>query len=237
MSAALAWTLLSGLAAGVAHVVGGIDHVAALLPLSVGRRWRAFALGARWGAGHSAGVLVIGALAVLLRERLDLGAVTHWGERLVGMMLIALGLLGVRRALRLQVHAHAHAHEGVAHAHLHLHAATDHAEPRAHEHRHTAFWAGTVHGVAGSAHVLGVLPAVAFDSRAASAAYLVAFAAGTVAAMGLFAGVIGAVSSSAGRREERRLRGLLGAASAATVLVGALWILLPLMGYELPELL
>ena len=36
--------VLSGLLAGAVHVVTGVDHMAALLPLSVGRRWRA------WGA-------------------------------------------------------------------------------------------------------------------------------------------------------------------------------------------
>ena len=36
----------SGLVAGGVHVVTGVDHLAALLPLSVGRRARAFVLGA-----------------------------------------------------------------------------------------------------------------------------------------------------------------------------------------------
>lgn len=229
MNAALALTLASGLAAGALHVAGGIDHLAALLPLSVGQRGRAFGLGARWGLGHSAGVLAIGALGLLLRERLDLGAVSGWGERMVGVMLIGLGLLGIRRALRLEVHAHRHEHDGMTHAHLHLHGpAGAHAAAAGvppHQHRHTAFWAGTVHGVAGTAHVLGVLPALALGSVAASGAYLLSFAMGTVLAMGAFAGLVGAGSARAAERAPSRLRGLLGAAGAAAVLVGLVWLL------------
>ena len=66
-------------------------------------------------------MLVIGALAVALREHFDLGLVEAWGERLVGLLLVAIGLLGLRRALRLTLHAHPHDHDGQAHAHLHLH--------------------------------------------------------------------------------------------------------------------
>ena len=240
MNAALELTLASGLAAGALHVMGGVDHLAALLPLSVGRRWKAFGLGVRWGIGHSAGVLAIGALAVLLRGRLDLDAVGGWGERMVGVMLIAIGLLGLRRALRVEVHAHRHEHGGLAHAHLHVHGpAGAHPAPTGappHEHGHAAFWAGTVHGIAGTAHVLGVLPALALGSAAASGAYLLSFAVGTVLAMGAFAGLVGAGSAHAAERAPLRLRRLLGAAGAAAVLVGLVWLLLPALGRELPAL-
>ena len=52
-----------------------------------------------------------------------------------------------------------------------------------HRHDHTAFFAGSLHGVAGTAHVLGVLPALALPGAAASGAYLVGFAFGTVLAI------------------------------------------------------
>jgi ABC-type nickel/cobalt efflux system permease component RcnA len=164
--------IATGLVAGAAHVVAGADHLAALLPLSVGGRLRAFRLGARWGLGHSAGVALVGASLLLLRERLDLHAVGAWGERAVGVMLIGLGLLGLRRALRIEIHSHDHDHGLGAHSHLHLHVpAADEAEGHRnslHRHDHTALAAGTLHGVAGTAHVLGVLPALALPGAAAS---------------------------------------------------------------------
>jgi ABC-type nickel/cobalt efflux system permease component RcnA len=237
----------SGLTAGAVHVITGADHLAALLPLAVGRRFRAVGLGVRWGLGHSAGVLLIGALGVALREQFDLAAASAWSERLVGVMLVAIGGLGIRHALRLEIHAHAHAHgDGDvesetagdrAHVHLHLHgpearrAPGDHAaESGLHDHRHTAFFAGTLHGVAGTAHILGVLPAVAMPSAWASGVYLLAFAAGTVAAMGAFTGLVGEGSARVSTGTPLLLKRLMLSAGALTVLVGVAWIAIPIFG-------
>lgn len=220
----VAW---SGLLAGGVHVVTGIDHLAALLPLSVGRRLRAAGAGLRWGLGHSAGVLVIGLLAVALRERFDVHAAGAWGERLVGVALMALGALGVRRALRLRVHAHAHAHapDDAGHAHLHAHFADDLGDHAAHarRHGHAAFAAGTLHGVAGSAHLLGVLPALALPGWPAAGTYLLTFALGTVAAMAAFAALVGEGSARVAGTP-RLARGFVLAAGAATFAVGGVWL-------------
>jgi ABC-type nickel/cobalt efflux system permease component RcnA len=230
----VAWT---GFAAGAAHVVTGVDHLAALLPISIGRRFRAFFLGARWGLGHSAGVLLVGSLGLAFRSSLDLELVGSVAERLVGVMLIALGGVGIRRALGLRLHSHVHEHDGTRHAHLHAHVASDPAPGRhagneeLHRHRHTAFFAGTLHGVAGTAHVLGVLPALALPGWSASAGYLAAFAVGTVLAMGVFALLLGASSSAA---SDASLRRTLIGASSLTVLVGLGWLALPFLGLELP---
>ncbi len=227
----LALIVWSGAFAGALHVVTGIDHLAALLPLSVGRRLAALGTGARWGVGHSAGVLCVGLLAILLRERFDVHAAGVWGERLVGLTLIALGLLGVRRALRLQVHAHAHEHDPRAprneHAHLHAHFGlnlSDHSLAR--HHGHAAFAAGTLHGVAGSAHLLGVLPALALPGPFASGAYLLAFALGTIAAMAVFAGLVGESTARAAGPSPALARGLLLTAGLLTAAIGACWLAL-----------
>ena len=226
----LSLVVVSGLLAGAVHVVTGVDHLAALLPLSVGRRLQAWSVGARWGLGHSAGVLVIGLAAVLLRERLDLAVVEAWGERLVGVMLVALGAWGLRRASGL--HVHEHEHEGQAHAHLHAHAhaaAADHHDPSARHHGHAAFVAGVLHGVAGTAHLLGVLPALALPGWPASLAYLLAFAAGTIAAMAGFAATVGEGSVRLGAGVGR-LRQLAMAAGLLTIAVGLGWLGLALAG-------
>lgn len=228
---ALAWVAVSGALAGAMHVVTGVDHLAALLPLSVGRRFRAFGAGARWGLGHSLGVLLIGLLALLLRDRLDLRLVEAWGERLVGAMLVGLGLWGLRTALRVRVHAHAH-HHGEAGEHLHVHAHLPGAEAHdalSRHHGHAAFAAGTLHGVAGTAHLLGVLPALALPSLPASATYLLAFALGTVLAMGSFAGLVGAGSARWAGSGPGRLRLVMGAASVATIVVGLAWLVLAVL--------
>jgi ABC-type nickel/cobalt efflux system permease component RcnA len=236
-SAELFLAAWSGFLAGSLHVASGVDHLAALLPLSVGQRRWAFAIGAGWGLGHSAGVLVIGVLGLLLKQRIDVAATSGWAERGVGVMLVALGVLGVRRGLRLGLHTHLHVHDGVAHAHLHVHGpATKHAVagpasetapgPQAtpHRHHHTAFAAGILHGVAGTAHVLGVLPALALSSVVASIVYLLTFALGTVMAMAVFAAVVGEGTARAAERAPALLQRLTYGAGAASILVGLIWI-------------
>lgn len=213
--------VLSGLLAGAVHVVTGVDHLAALLPLSVGRRLRAWGAGVRWGLGHSAGVTLIGLAAVLLRDRLDLALVEAWGERLVGVMLVLLGAWGVRRAGGL--HAHVHSHDGREHSHLHAHPAAPGHDSQARHHGHAAFVAGTLHGVAGTAHMLGVLPALALPGPVASLLYLAAFALGTIVAMGTFAALVGEGSARVAVGTAR-LRGLAVAAGLATMAVGLGWL-------------
>jgi sulfite exporter TauE/SafE len=217
---------LSGLLAGLLHVVSGPDHLAAVAPLAVRGHRRAWLAGARWGLGHSAGVALVGLLALALREVLPVERLSSISERLVGVLLIGIGIWTVRRALRVQVHAHAHEHDGSRHEHVHFHA-PDHAHPpaeTAHVHTHAAFGIGTLHGFAGASHFLGVLPALAFSSHLESVLYLVAFAGGTVVAMAAFSSVLGWVAHALGAHRARAYRGLMGACAATAFGVGGWWL-------------
>jgi hypothetical protein len=222
---------LAGLIAGLLHVFSGPDHLAALAPLSLRAGRRAWAVGLRWGVGHAAGVMVIAALAFGLRQVVHLESISGWGERLVGATLIVLGLWGLRSLFRERLHAHPHRHDEGDHVHFHVHRPGQaHDAPQAHAHVHAAFWVGTLHGLAGTAHLVGILPSLALPTARETAGYLGAFAVGTLAAMTLFAVVLGWLS-------ERGLglyRWALGGASALCALTGVAWILLPLLGIPLP---
>jgi sulfite exporter TauE/SafE len=214
---------IAGLLAGSLHVLSGPDHLAAIAPLAVDTRRRAWATGLRWGIGHSAGVLVVGLLSLWLRDLLPLERISSWSERLVGVLLIVIGFWGIRKATR--IHVHEHEHDGERHVHLHSHTpGQSHESLSSHSHRHTAFGIGTLHGLAGSSHFLGVLPALAFSNVADAIAYLVAFGIGTVIAMAFFST---AISSMAGRVTNRTLKGyrnLMCCCSVATLLVGGYWL-------------
>ena len=153
---------LAGLVAGALHVFAGPDHLAALAPLSLKARRRAWAVGLRWGVGHSAGVVVIAIIAFGLRQAIDMEGFATLGERLIGATLILLGIWGFRSLCKNRLHAHMHEHDGMEHVHFHVHRADeDHNAPRAHAHTHAAFWIGTLHGLAGTAHLIGILPSLA----------------------------------------------------------------------------
>ena len=221
---ALLPVLLSGLTTGVIHVFTGPDHLAAVAPLAVEKRDAGGRIGLTWGFGHSAGVIAVALVALLLRELLPLERLSTWSERLVGVVLIAVGLWAVRKASKIEVHGHAHAHQGDAHAHLHAHVDV---KPHAHhrgEHVHAAMAIGVLHGFAGSAHFLGVLPALALPSRVAAVSYVLAFAAGTVLAMGGFGAMIAAVVTRTTIPGTRFYQGVLAIMGALSIAVGVYWL-------------
>lgn len=219
--------LFTGFIAGLAHVLSGPDHLAAVAPLALESRSRAWKAGLRWGLGHSSGVLLVGLLFLFLRDLLPRELISSWSERLVGVVLIAIGVWGFRTALKKRVHVHEHEHDGHGHVHVHLHGAdTAHppAEPKSHVHTHTAFAVGTLHGLAGSSHFLGVLPALAFPTRREGYAYLGAFGVGTVLAMICFALVIDMISRGLAASGVRAYQRLMYACSVAAVGVGVYWL-------------
>lgn len=220
--------LIAGLAAGCVHVLSGPDHLAALLPLATdSRSGRAWVAGARWGLGHVGGVLLVGVAALLLREAFPLAWVSTWSERLVGAMLVAIGLWAVRQAFRIQIHVHEHEHDGVQHAHIHVHGASRHVPGRTggHAHGHAAFAVGVVHGLAGSGHFLAVLPALALPALAAGA-YLTAFGVGTIVAMAVFTCSMGWMAARFARRAAAVHRVMLAGSGALAMAVGVVWIAL-----------
>jgi len=223
--------------AGLTHVVSGPDHLAAVAPLAVEGRKSTWLLGFRWGLGHASGVIMVGLLSLLLRGVLPVDLLSSWSERLVGVVLVGIGLWGMRQALTHRLHMHEHSHHGFTHVHAHLHdAATAHAHahepattptgaiPLTHVHTHTAFAIGALHGLAGSSHFLGVLPALAFPSNLEAVTYLTAYGMGTVLAMGSFSSVVGLLSRRFALQSARAYTLLMAGCSGLALIVGGYWL-------------
>jgi hypothetical protein len=204
--------LLTGLVAGVGHVLLGPDHFAALGPFSVEAHQGAWRVGLRWGMGHALGILVVALFFVTAADWLDVGAFAAAGDYLVGGVLIAVGGWGLR---------HARSSADVA--------AKDHA---VHTHLHTtaALSIGTLHGLVGTGSTLAVLPAMGMHSWHESGVYLLGFGAGTVAAMTGVAWALGLLALRAER--EHTYRWLLTLASVAALAVGLVWLALAVAGLD-----
>lgn len=219
--------LLSGLAAGAVHVITGPDHLAAIAPLALDKWKKAIAIGFRWGLGHSSGVLLVGLLALIARELIPVEVLSGWAERLVGVLLIGIGIWGLRRSLQTRLHAHEHTHDGTTHVHFHAHGqreAHPPVEKKAHSHAHAAFVVGTVHGIAGGSHFVGVVPALLFTNRVDGLMYLSAFGVGTVLGMIAFAAALG-LASQRMEHHPTRLRWVTSGASASAIALGCYWII------------
>jgi hypothetical protein len=215
---------LTGAAAGLVHVLSGPDHLAAVAPLAVDGRRRGWVAGWTWGLGHASGVVVVALLGVILRDLLpSIDALSAWSERLVGVALIGIGFWALRRSLRIGAAPHRHG----AMTHDHLHVRRGPAWMRTLGHAHASFCMGVLHGVAGSSHFFGVLPALALPGTAASVLYIGSFGVGTVAAMTIFAAAVGSIS---GRRQytPSMQRVMMTGAALLAMAVGGVWLTAPM---------
>jgi hypothetical protein len=209
-------TVLSGALAGLVHVLAGPDHLAAVAPMAIAGRGRGWFAGFSWGVGHTSGVVTAAFLAVLLRDVLPpIDLISSWSERLVGGALIAVGFWALGRAL--SIGDAPHVHNGAAHDHVHVRRG---GVARRIGHAHASFFMGVLHGVAGTSHFLGVLPALAMPTQAASVAYIAAFGMGSIAAMTGFGAAVGAAPGP------RTHRAFMLTASALAFVVGSAWLII-----------
>ena len=189
-----------GLVFGLRHATE-VDHVVAVSTIVSQHKnvLRSAAVGAMWGAGHTASLLVIGALVLLLRVAIP-ERVSSWLEFGVALMIIGLGISALWRALRRssEVHVHQHSHDGLSHKHVHFHEKQTRHEPSSHSaHSHDVSrigWKplliGTMHGVAGSG-ALTLLVLTQISSPWVGMLYLGIFGLGSIVGMLLMSGLIG----------------------------------------------
>ena len=209
--------ILSGILAGFIHVISGPDHIAAVAPIAVDQTRDRWKTGAVWGIGHTTGVWLVGIGAYYLRDWLPVEMLSYSSERLVGVALIGIGLWAGRKAIRNTVHTHTHDHDGAHHTHIHIHAR------ESHRHAHTTGGIGLLHGIAGSSHLFGVLPALGLPTASDTLTYLLAFGISSVVAMSGFTWFIGQIIL----RFEHRVNGyrlVLGGSAVTALIVGCFWL-------------
>ena len=189
-----------GLVFGLRHATE-VDHVVAVSTIVSQHKnvLRSAAVGAMWGAGHTASLLVIGALVLLLRVAIP-ERVSGWLEFGVALMIIGLGISALWRALRRssEVHVHQHSHDGQSHKHVHFHEKQTRHKPSSHSaHSHDVSrigWKplliGTMHGLAGSG-ALTLLVLTQINSPWVGMLYLGIFGLGSIVGMLLMSGLIG----------------------------------------------
>ncbi len=190
--------LLLGFVLGMRHATDA-DHVVAVTTIVSDQPslWRASGIGALWGIGHSATILLVGGAIILFRltipPRLGLAM-----EFAVALMLIVLGGINLRASHRAAAHGHVHGPSLNA------------ARP---------LLVGFVHGLAGSAFI-ALLVVAAVPGAWLGLAYLGLFGLGTVAGMALITVAIALPSMLTAHRFVRMQRYLRLASGVASVAFG-----------------
>lgn len=215
-------SIITGLLAGFIHVLSGPDHLAAVAPIAADLKQKSFSTGLRWGVGHTAGVIVIGLIALFFQDIFQsIELISSNGEKIIGITLIAIGLWGINRAAKLNVHSHTHSHENFEHAHYHAHNGKE--KHTSHFHTHTAVIVGTLHGVAGGSHIFGVLPALALPTHFDAIIYLISFGIGTISAMAIFTFLVGLISNSVVNFKELFFKKMMIGISCVSIVIGIYW--------------
>lgn len=192
-------TLLGlGLLFGLKHATE-VDHVVAVSTIASQQRnvLRSALVGALWGAGHTASLLIVGVIVLSLRIAIP-ERVSTWLEFGVALMIIGLGTAALWRALRKRsdLHVHEHSHDGMSHVHIHFHESeTRHEAARKHSHAVSVVGVkpvliGMMHGLAGSG-ALTLLVLTQIGSAWVGFLYLAIFGLGSIVGMLLMSGLIG----------------------------------------------
>lgn len=237
--------IIFGFIAAFIHVVSGPDHIAAVGPLAINTKFRPWLIGMSWGIGHLTGMLLIGVLFYYFRDFIPVDWISANSERLVGIMLIVIGIWGIGRIFfnKIKEHKHVHKHTSYnivyVHKHDHEHShnhilehAHSHADGHTHTHKHAerqtytaALGIGILHGLAGVSHFLGILPTIAFASNFDSAMYLIGFGIGTIFAMVLFSFILGIIGKKTVKLKEKTVFNTISLIiGLSAIFVGIIWI-------------
>lgn len=176
---------------GLLHALDA-DHILAVSVLSSNKASfkKSMRYALRWSLGH--GLILVSIMMLIYYLGFDLPAeVTAVAEQVVGLVLIVLGLVLLYQIRKQNLHLHFHKHEGKQeHAHWHKHEDKD-TKKQNHRHEHKAFFIGGLHGLAGSAPLLAVIPVAKADQLLLSFLYISVFSLGVFLAMVCFGGAFG----------------------------------------------
>jgi len=181
MLAELIPLLLLGFGLGLMHALDA-DHIMAVSVLSSRSPSikKTLLYSANWAIGHGGVLLVSGALLFGLGLSIP-PALQQGAEIGVGVMLIILGIMCVVRIRQEKLTLAVHSHGDLVHAHWHK-SGQEHVALNVHK----PALVGVLHGLAGSAPALALIPAVASGKSTHAMVYLVIFSLGVMLSMLVF---------------------------------------------------
>jgi ABC-type nickel/cobalt efflux system permease component RcnA len=233
--------LITGLGLGLLHALDA-DHVMAVSALSNRKPSlkRTLKFSANWAVGHGSVLIVLGLLFFGLGVALP-EAVQQIAESSVGVLLIVLGLSCFwqfhKEKIVLNKHTHEHSQGSIEHTHLHV---ADHAKnhnihhsnndgskqesPQQVKEAHTPVMVGILHGLAGSAPALALIPAMMQTSLSEAMGYLVLFSAGVLFSMVAFGLSFGLVQKKLQQKSVRVFNWSRKVIASAAVGIGFYWL-------------
>ena len=217
--------IMLGFSLGLMHALDA-DHVMAVSALSNTKPSLKTTLlfCSNWALGHGGILLLSGVMLFGLGVNLPVEFI-HLAEVLVGLLLIALGLLFFWRIKSQAIRLDEHHHGEVVHRHWHM---ADHFNESnggdSVKQAHTPVMVGMLHGFAGSAPALALIPAVSQGNLSQSLAYLVVFSFGVMLSMLVFGLGLGFLQQQLQQRYVRLFNWQRYIIASLSVAVGSYWL-------------
>jgi len=222
----MSFPFISGSIMAFVHVLSGPDHLAAVTPFVVHKRTEGWRVGLFWGIGHVLGMLAVGLLFLLFKDRIPVDRISDYSELIVGFTLIGIACWTFYRLF-----FHKTKEENKKQANLISKTSSlNDASPTVitrKKQRSTSFFIGLLHGFAGIAHFLLLLPALGFSSINETVTYLLGFAIGTIVAMLVFTYLISYGVNKYAKNHTTKFYRQIGTVSGLFALtIGVYWIVL-----------
>ena len=209
--------IVGGLLSGGLHAVSGPDHIAAVLPPSMGNSgFDGLRLGATWGLGHGISATMLGLAAIILKRQVSsrfhvLERLSSLADSAVGFSLLFIGLLGIKESRAMEDMDMSdgatarNAGGGLAYKAI--------------------FGNGLLHGLSLDG-APSIAPALAMKSWQSAVGFLVAYCFGTMATMSITAGAVGESSMRLFKssKNPKMPRQLCMGSSIFALLAGMYWI-------------
>lgn len=227
--------LLAGILASTLHVISGPDHLAAVTPFVIESKKRAWKIGLSWGLGHIVGMLLIGLLFLIFKDFFPLEKVSQYSEQFVGIVLIGVGIwsfYGIFKENRNHKHPHIHSEDQ---PYIHVHQHNHHQNNESHDHHHkikvrqnvySSFGIGFLHGLAGIAHFILLLPVMGFETKFEGTQYVIGFGIGTILAMVAYTLILSKISNYTKQHNEVFFKGVRLAGGLFAIIIGVYWLVI-----------
>lgn len=222
--------LAAGFALGALHALDA-DHIMAVSALSATRTGnqasrliRQVALFAgHWALGHGLVLMLAGVCLFTLDIAIPAG-LQQAAEILVGIVLILIGLSWFWQLYRQKLVLTSHQHGAIHHTHWHV---DDGAHTQRHgQSDHAPVLVGMLHGLAGSAPALVLIPVVLEHNIFMVLGYLLLFSAGVSLSMVVFGLCLASIQSWLKRKQTNLFTLQRHLIAIGSVVAGSIWLLI-----------
>lgn len=217
-------SIAGGLLSGGLHAITGPDHLAALIPPSIGHAgWYGMKLGATWGLGHGISAIFLGLSAFFLKGKVSnrfkfLQKLSTLAESTVGISLIVIGFIGIKENLEKE-------EENKVWTDENKQKGDEDVTPSTLKSSQAIFANGILHGFSWDG-APSLAPALTMTTWRGALSFLVSYCIGTMIAMSLASGAVSEGSLRLGKaiNNPDLPRNLSLVSSLIAIIIGVYWV-------------